>query len=258
LIDVSATPFTMGSPETELGRSADEVAHQVTLTRNYMLMTTEVTQEQFENIMGYNPAHFGPNGSGTDCGPTCPVEQVSWDECAAYGNVLSRREGVSECYDCSGTGRNVECTLSPNYASPYDCPGYRLPTEAEWEYAARAGSTTATYRGDLDAADCVTTTLHEAAWYSCNSEGTTHAVAQMEPNVWTLRDMLGNVYEWVHDVYGPYPPGAVTDPTGAVGEGFHVVRGGAWHESAFEIRASYRAFDEPPNHIGCRMARSQL
>jgi formylglycine-generating enzyme required for sulfatase activity len=132
LIDVSGTPFTMGSPLTELGRDPDQVEHAVTLTRDFWLMTTEITQQQYLDVMGYNPSRFSPGRSRTDCGLNCPVEYVNWHEVAAYANALSVLEGLGQCYNCTGTAPDtIDCAPSGSYATPYECPAYRLPTEAD-------------------------------------------------------------------------------------------------------------------------------
>ena len=157
----------MGSPSGESNRDSDEKQHRVTLTREYYMQTTEVTQGQWRKVMGSNPSKF------TNCGDNCPVEKVSWEDCQQFIQKLNGMEGTRK---------------------------YRLPTEAEWEYAARAG-TTGAYAGDLDA----------MAWYDDNSGGKTHAVGGKSPNAWGLYDMHGNVYEWCQDWKGNYPSGSVTD-----------------------------------------------
>jgi formylglycine-generating enzyme required for sulfatase activity len=235
LIDVSGTPFTMGSPAGELGRHTNEVEHAVTLTRSFWLMTTEITQQQYLDVMGYNPSYF------SGCGMDCPVEWVNWHEVAAYTNELSRLEGLGECYSCTGTApRNIACAASGSYASPYDCPGYRLPTEAEWEYAARGGTTTATYAGELTATDCSDTTLDPIAWFCGNASSTTHPVGTKRANAYGLYDMLGNVWKWCHDWYVDYPGGAETDPTGPPSGSGRVLRGGSWVSFARYVRAAHR------------------
>jgi formylglycine-generating enzyme required for sulfatase activity len=240
LIDVSGTPFTMGSPLTELGRDTDEVEHEVTLTRNFWIMATEITQQQFLDEMGYNPSNF------SGCGMDCPVELVNWHEVAAYTNELSRLEGLGECYGCRGTApATIDCAPSGSYSTPYDCPGYRLPTEAEWEYAARGGDPRATDVGELTAADCTDTTLDPIAWFCGNASSMTHPVAGEAANAYGLYDMLGNVYEWCHDWYGAYPGGAETDPTGLSSGLARVLRGGSWNGSARFARAAIRDYGTP-------------
>jgi formylglycine-generating enzyme required for sulfatase activity len=258
LIDVSGTPFTMGSPESprELGRDSDETSHEVRLTRNYWIMTTEITQRQFVDVMGYNPSLF------TACGLDCPVERVSWHEFAQYANEVSRRGNLGECYACTGTApTTIDCTPSGSYRTIYDCSGYRLPTEAEWEYAARGGTTTATYAGELTARDCSDGTLRSIAWFCGNARDTTHPVGTKIPNAYWLYDMLGNVWEWCHDWYGDYPTGPSTDPTGPVSGPNRVVRGSSWIDSARYLRAANRGYDEgdfAEGEIGARMAKSGL
>jgi formylglycine-generating enzyme required for sulfatase activity len=253
LIDVSGTPFTMGSPVTEVGRQTDEVEHAVTLTRNFYMMTTEITQQQFQAEMGYNPSSF------SGCGFDCPVEDLNRHEVAAYANSLSALEGLGECYSCTGTAPAIVCSPSGSYASPYDCPGYRLPTEAEWEYAARGGTTTATYAGDLLVSTGVSTTLQPIAWYGENASNRTHPVGTKMANAYGLYDMLGNVGEWCHDWYAAYPGGAETDPAGPPSGDRCVPRGGSWSGFARNARAADRNYLPPGfrnTGIGGRIVRS--
>jgi len=253
---VAITPgtFTMGSPVTEPGRSTSETEHTVTLSRPFEIMDAEVTQGQFEALMGYNPSDM------TSCGSDCPVEQVNWYEAAAYANALSADAGYAECYACTGSGTGLTCAPSTAYATPYDCPGYRLPTEAEWEYAARAGTTDATYNGTSTLADCIApnTVLDPIAWFCGNSSDTTHAVGTKAPNAWDLFDMIGGVWEWCHDWYGTYP-GTVTDPWGPDTGSARVKRGGSWFDYAELNRAAARNNYLPSAtyfNIGLRLARS--
>jgi formylglycine-generating enzyme required for sulfatase activity len=241
-VRLSAGTFTMGSPPSEPERQSNETQHTVTLTRDFEIQTTEVTQSQFEEMMGYNPSSF------SSCGSDCPVESVNWHEAAAYCNELSAGAGLSECYDCTGSGSSVSCSPSSAYATPYACSGFRLPMESEWEYAARAGTTTARY-GDLDA----------IAWYSSNSGSTTHAVAGKLANAWGLYDMLGNVWEWTHDWYDDYPSGSVTDPWGPTAGSHRVLRGGSWVSVAGYARAAFRNRITPDRrnfNFGFRPVRS--
>jgi formylglycine-generating enzyme required for sulfatase activity len=231
--------FTMGSPDSEEGRYEDnrEVEHRVTLTRAFWLGRTEVTQAQWKVVMGTNPSSFSA------CGPECPVETVSWDDAVAYLNKLSDREGLERCYGTTFKG--------------LDCRGYRLPTEAEWEYAARAGSTGARY-GELEA----------IAWYAGNTGpwpefenrlwSPTRQVGLKAPNRWGLHDMLGNVWEWTGDWFGDYV-GSSTDPVGPDSGKYRVRRGGGYDVYARNLRAAVRAASSPDPggaDIGFRAART--
>ena len=209
-----AGTFTMGSPSDEPGRCSDETQHQVTLTQPFYMQTTEVTQEQWEGLMGSNPSSF------SGC-PTCPVEMVSWDDAQAYVAEMNKL----------GEGT------------------YSLPTEAQWEYAARAGSTTAFANGEIteysNMWDCeYDPNLDAIGWYCYNSGGRTHAVGQKSPNAWGLYDMSGNVWEWCQDWLGSYPSSAVTDPTGPSSGSYRVKRGGYWNFDAGSCRSATR----PPSH----------
>jgi sulfatase modifying factor 1 len=227
---VESGRFVMGSPIDEAGRHTDEMQHEVELTRPFCLQATEVTQAQWEQLMGTNPARFSA------CGPQCPVERVSWMDAVNYANTRSRIEGLQECY-----GPNGE-TLS---ASIYDCEGFRLPTEAEWEFAARAGTLTATY-GELS----------QVAWHMGNSAGSTRPVGQLLPNDWGLHDMLGNVFEWTHDWYGDYEPSAL-NPAGPDSGIEKVFRGGRWNNMRRRLRVANRVTATPDcvsDSVGFRLA----
>ena len=234
---VYAGMYIMGSPEDELGRFENETQHQVTLTRDFVILSTEVTQRDFEDVMGYHTSFF------SQCGDDCPVEKVSWHEAAAYCNALSDLEGYSSCYSCSGSGLEVACEIDISFPIPYNCPGYRLPTEAEWEYAARAGTVEGTYNGDLeiDRLECERPNFisDPIAWF-CGNTYSTQLVGLKEPNAWGLYDMLGNVWEWCHDWYGDYTTDPVTDPYGIDSGAHRVVRGGGWTDGARIARSPCR------------------
>ncbi|MEI6656399.1 MAG: formylglycine-generating enzyme family protein [Verrucomicrobiota bacterium] len=206
LVLISSGTFTMGSD-----KGGNERAHQVTLTKPFYLGKTEVTQEQWQQVMGGNPSEFKDAKN--------PVENVSWDDCQEF--VVKLRKKV---------------------------PGqtFRLPTEAEWEYACRAG-TTGDYAGNLD----------DMAWYDDNSGSKTHPVGQKKPNAWGLYDMHGNVWEWCADWYGDDPHGAVTDPTGPNTGSARVGRGGSWYRDGSGCRSANRRRSTPGirnRNLGFRVA----
>lgn len=231
MLSVAAGAFTMGTPLTESDRDEDEVEHEVTISALYAAKI-EVTQAQYEAIMGENPSSF------FTC-PTCPVEGVSWFDAVRYANALSTAEGLSTCYVIEGS--NVSWPLGPS------CEGYRLPTESEWEYVARAASSEARY-GELD----------DIAWYASNSPFSTQPVGQKEPNAWGFFDMLGNVWEWCWDGYDEYPDGPVENPIGADEAIRRVFRGGSWAEDESFLRVGNRNRADPEvsgNRVGFRVVR---
>ena len=215
---IPAGTFLMGSPEDEEGRLFNERQHEVRISQGYWLKKHEVTQGEWVAVMGTNPSHF------SDCGSRCPVERVSWGDTQEFIRRLNSRE--------SGSGHV-----------------YRLPTEAEWEYAARAGTPGARY-GELDV----------VAWYSANSGGRTHPVGQKQANAWGLHDMLGSVWEWTGDWNGEHPSGPVADPKGPEVRSDRVVRGGDWFDSARFARSAHRGSGSPGHRnpfIGFRLVRTE-
>ncbi len=225
------------------------------------MLSTEVTQEQLVNFAGRINSHFSELGDGEPCGLDCPAEHVTWNEAVAYANMLSSIITQRECYSPDPQGR---FHLDREWATPYECPGFRLPTEAEWEFAARADTTTSTYAGDLEsghlgcAAEHVV--LDEHAWFCGNSSGMTHPVGMTSPNDWGLFDMLGNVFEWCHDVYErDLGTATVENPFGPLPTdgARRVYRGGAWDEPAERQRSADRAGMSPAElrFIGFRLVR---
>lgn len=217
---IPAGTFMIGSPKDEPGRYANEIQHRVNLTKAFYMQTTEVTQGQWKAIMGKNPAaHKG-------CGDNCPVEQVSWNDVQTFIQKLNQKEGTDR---------------------------YRLPTEAEWEYACRAGSTTKFCFGDDE------TKLSAHAWYYDNSGPRPHPVGQKKPNAWGLYDVHGNVREWCQDRYGFYPSSPVADSTGPSSGTFRrVFRGGSWNDYAERCRSAFRGWGDPGGRgydLGFRVAR---
>jgi formylglycine-generating enzyme required for sulfatase activity len=277
--------FMMGSPESEVGRYTWEAQVEVTLSRNYLVQRTEVTQAQWRAVSGgTNPACFQSAGADVfactsdNLHPDHPVEQVNWWSAVAFANAVSELEGLAPCYvlptsGCTGRwqdgtlqcGTGAAVTLTAD--SVYDCVGYRLPTEAEWERAARAGTTSATFLGNLvgEVNTCSTPpqpiqpSVDPIAWYCRNSNEASKTVAQKQPNPWGLFDMAGNVYEWVWDRYASSMPGGI-DPVVETGR-FAIARGGSWIESPNRTRAAYRetlGAETSLSIYGLRLARTSL
>jgi len=268
---ILAGTFQMGSPTSptpEPCRNSDETPHQVTLSNKFEMQTTEVTQGQFNSLMGYKPAFFSPGGGGAKCGLNCPVEQVNWHEAVAYCSALSAKAKLNACYTCTGSGTSVKCQEAAAYSGQkvYACPGYRLPTEAEWEYAYRAGTSTAFYNGTNNGSACTSCSTKDPnadsiGWYCYNSKNTTHPVGQKTPNAWGLYDMAGNVWEWCHDWgLSSYGSSAMTDPWGSASGSYRVLRGGSWYYFPYSVRAAGRYSYSPTLRsyaFGFRCARTK-
>lgn len=237
---IPAGSFTMGSPPSERGRDDDERQHLVTITRGFFMSTTEVTQGQWQQLMTTNPS--GYKNLGTDG----PVDQVSWNDCREFADKLNQQEGTS---------------------------AYRLPTEAEWEYACRAGSGTAFANGEISEIGCIEgLKLGEMAWFCGNSGYKPHVVATKNPNAWGLYDMHGNVHEWVADscewrdlwtrralvITNTYRDNAV-DPLSTEGE-LRIFRGGSWNQSPKYSRSADRSCFRPKTRrtdIGFRLVKTE-
>ena len=210
--------FMIESPSSNPDRSSDEARHRVTIRKPFYMQTTEVTHKQWRAIMGTNPSHF------KNCGDDCPVEFVSWDDCQEFIRRLNRAERTNK---------------------------YRLPTEAEWQFACQAGTETPfAFGGLLSTAQ---------ANYDGNHKGPV-PVGSFPPNPWGLYDVHGNVWEWCQDWYGEYHSSHVTDPTGPSSGLFRVIRGGGWQSNAEHCGSAYRFFYPPSSRsqwLGFRLARTR-
>jgi formylglycine-generating enzyme required for sulfatase activity len=241
-ITVPAFTFKMGSPDKEECRHEDaEVGHTVELTRAFEIQNVEVTQAQYTALTGKTPPF------SHTC-PDCPAEHVTWHQAAEYCNKLSQKAGLGTCYDCKMVGppplAHIECAVQANLKGGkiYTCQGYRLPTEAEWERAYRAGTTTALYNGDLKKHECIAAAkVGDIAWYKANSSGKTHPGGQKLPNALKLYDMAGNVAEWCQDAWkqdlGSDPE---IDPISDWDSATRVVRNGSFADDAGKLRAARR------------------
>jgi len=217
MVRIAAGSFTMGS---DRGGADEQPAHRVSLDAFY-LDKYPVTQDSYVSLMGKNPSKNQQSGRN-------PVERVRWTDAVAYCNARSKRDGLEPCYREVKPGA-WECD--------FQAGGYRLPTEAEWEYACRAG-TDSDYCFGNDAQE-----MGKYAWYASNAGNKTHPVGQKQPNAWGLFDMHGNVWERCQDWYGEYPKGAVVDPQGPPAEGEEgglVLRGGQFDLRGVGVRSATR------------------
>ncbi len=228
MVLIPAGSFEMGS---QGGKEDAAFVHKVTLD-SFLMDKYEVTQAEFERLHIPNPSHFK--------GPTLPAEQVTWVQAAMYCNARSEDEGLRPCYNAK-----AECD--------FDADGYRLPTEAEWEYACRAGSDS-DYSFGSDPRK-----LGEHAWFADNAGNKTHPVGKKKPNAWGLYDMHGNVAEWCNDNYDKnyYHASPEANPRGPSQGKENVLRGGAWKSGADTLKSSYRLGDNPGFSDAC-LARDAI
>ena len=262
-------PFLMGSPETEGGHLLNENRHLRKIPRSIAVAAKPVTRAQFERFLDADPAmkkEFDANGQA---GPLLkqyspeadtPIVLINWYLAAQYCNWLSKEDGIDEkqwCYPSDPKKITQGMVLKPDFL---DKTGYRLPTEAEWEYACRAGADTRRYYGGGDEL------LGKYAWYLLTSPNRTQEVGKLQPNDWGLFDMQGNVWQWCHNPYiAPYPTkegGAIEDildNTDNLTGISRVVRGGSFGNQASLVRSAYRYYDVPTNrndYFGFRAART--
>lgn len=239
---VPAQTFAMGcTPGQSDCEPSERPVTTVTLTHALYVGLTEVTQSEFEAQLGYNPTF------DRDCGSRCPVDSLSWHESAAYANAVSAESDLELCYACSGDGADVECEALVN---PYTCGGYRLPTEAEWEAAARCGEDRL-YSGSVQA--------NAVAWTEQNSGYSPHAVGELSANACGLYDMSGNVWEWTQDWSSDYDGGEQIDPSGPTSGSYRIFRGGSWDSARNFARVAFRAADSPDHRgelLGFRLVRT--
>ncbi|MEC7986157.1 MAG: formylglycine-generating enzyme family protein [Myxococcota bacterium] len=230
MVLIPAGTFMMGSPKNELQRGEDEQEHEVTLNHNFYIGKFEVTQDIWEQYL--------PNRSRFR-GPRLPISDLTWFDAVSFVNAMSEKEGLEKCY-----------VVSPNsvkWKKGYACNGYRLPSEAEWEYATKGGD------------EGIGGVLDEVAWTKNNSGKTTHPVGEKKPNGFGLYDTLGNVWEWVWDLHKDYPSTALIDPVGAKKGKFRIRRGGGYSTGAKRIRIADRYALNPENRhsfLGIRVVRT--
>lgn len=236
---IPAGTFKMGNtgPYSGIIMIQEVPVHNVTISSDFYMSKYEINQSTYTSLVGTNPSNHK--------GPDYPVERINWFDAVSFCNKLSDRDGYTKCYKINGN--NVTCDWTAN--------GWRLPTEAEWEYACKAGTSTDFYNGNNES------DLDQIAWHSGNSGDSTHLPGQKKPNKFGLYDILGNVFEWVWDWSGTYSGGNETDPTGPSSGSIKLCRGGSWHNGMANgmSRSSFRGWMDTPSlyssTMGIRVVR---
>jgi formylglycine-generating enzyme required for sulfatase activity len=254
MVLIPSGTFTMGSPTSEPAHESDESQHQVILTASLYVSQHETTQAEWQGVMGWNQSSFP--------GADQPVENVTWLDCLSYCNKRSAAENLDSVYVMTGRSYSgVHITGVSSISCAWDSNGYRLLTEAEWEYACRAGSTAAFCNGGITNVSCspMDPNLDQVGWYCGNAGSTTHDVGGKAANAWGLEGVHGNLWEWCWDWYGIYPTGTVVDPLGPSSGTQRVCRGGCYYNYAKYCRSANREDANPGGHgsdIGLRVARA--
>jgi formylglycine-generating enzyme required for sulfatase activity len=255
MVLIPAGTFTMGSPGNEPGRSAEETQHEVTLTHAMYVSKHEVTQSEWLAVMGWNDSSYP--------GANRPVAALTWYDALSYCNLRSSGEGLTAAYTITGATYSGHHITSAAVTWNQAANGYRLLTEAEWEYACRATSMTAFCNGAITNINCspLDPNLDQVGWYCGNASSTTHDVGGKTANFWGLKDMHGNVWEWCWDWYGTFPTGPLTDPTGPASGMSRVLRSGSHVDNALRCRSASRGGWLPgdtANPYGLRLSRTAL
>lgn len=255
MIPIPLGNFTMGSPPGEPGRSEDEPAHSVTLTYPYEIAEAEVTQAEWLMVMGWLDGESGADR---------PVTHITWFDAVEFCNRLSARDGYSRPYSLAEIQREGNHITRAEVVWLPDSSGYRLPTEAEWEFACRAGTKTAFFSGEIQELTCLPLdeSLDPSGWYCGNSSGSSKAIRIKAANPWGLHDVHGNAFEWCYDWYGPYDTTGtepILNPSGPRQGESRVIRGGSFDVDPPSCRSAFRLYHRPGSvnaDTGLRLARN--
>ncbi|MGB3975587.1 MAG: formylglycine-generating enzyme family protein [bacterium] len=271
MLFVRAGSFTQGSPDEEPCRGSYEAQFTHILTRNLAVMETEVSRQMWADLKSVQGT-LPDDPTNTYYSPSMnhPVQEITWYESVLFANLLSLANGFTRCY-YTDAGYTISVTASNYTTGPFYCNfnanGYRLPTEGEWEYFCRAGTSGSfsCYEPNYNPSNCDSCTpgthltLLQYSVYCANNPGKAEVVGSKLPNPWNLRDVHGNVWEWCWDWYADYPTGTVTDYVGPGSGSRRISRGGSWYSSARSCRSAFRNWGTPSgsyNNLGFRLVRT--